>query len=77
MRAMLYIHVIMLVLVCCHCSVRRISPGYIFKIINFLSVSLVSGLSIQKRLSTREQVLFFSNWRKLKVLNIINFCFLY
>ena len=53
----------MLFLVCFHCSVLRISPDR-FKIINFLSLSLVSVNSIKQGISTQEQVQLFCNWRK-------------
>ena len=41
--------------------------------INFLSVSLVSGLSIQKDISTQEQVEKYCNWRKESYLTTLNY----
>ena len=61
---MAYIEVLMLYLVCFHCSVLRISPRQVVEIINFLSLSLASVNSIKQCISMREQVKVYCNWRK-------------
>ena len=67
-RAIVYIIVIMLFLVCFHCSLLRISPGQVENYQLFVSFA---GLRPQY-ISTQEQVKKYCNWGKESYLTTLN-----